>query len=218
MEEDGLVILDGGVGLAVGFALGDLHEEAGDERAADVLVVLLVVEGGGDELELLALHDALELQAHVVGGLEGAQAEEVVVAPLSGVLLGGVAFEGVVDVEEGEVVAVGVGEEVLHLVGAFAVAGGADEDLGDGEEGGEAEDLVGAVEFGRGDEHDGEGGVEGEFRGEAAEVGEVAVVVEAGEVVELFESAHECFGCGWVHQVEVDEVIDAELLEFQHCG
>lgn len=141
----------------------------------------------------------------------------MLVAPVLGAVRvrGVLALEGVVGVEQREVVAVRVGKVRLHLVGALAVVGGADKDLRHREEGRDGEDLVGAVELGRRDEHDGKGRVEGELGGQAAERGELAVVVEAGEVVELLEGAHHGLGRGGVHEIKVDEVLDAELLELQ---
>jgi len=218
MQQHILIILHGYIRLPASLLLSNLHEEPGHQRAADVAVVVLILEGRAHELDLLRLHDALELHADVVGGLERAQGEEVVVAPLLGVCLRVGGFEGVVDVQHGEVVAVRVREEGFHVVGALAGGDGADEDLRNGEQGGEGEDLVGAVELGGGDQHDGEGGVEGEFGGELAEGGEVAFVVEAGEVVEFFEGAHQGFGRGRVHEVEVDEVVDAEFFEVEDRG
>ena len=66
----------------------------------------------------------------------------MVVAPLFRVSLGVGAFEGVVDVEHGEVVAVWVRKSSFHLVGALALGDWADKDLRDGEERGKGEDLV----------------------------------------------------------------------------
>lgn len=218
MQQHILIILDRDIRLPTALLLSNLHEEPGHQRAADVAVVVLVLEGRADELDLLRLHNALELHADVVGGLQRAQGEEVVVAPLLGVCLRVGGFEGVVDVQHGEVVAVRVREEGFHVVGALAGGDGADEDLRHGEEGGEGEDLVGAVEFGGGDQHNGEGGVERKFGGELAEGGKVAFVVEAGEVVEFFEGAHQGFGRGRVHEVEVDEVVDAEFFKVEDRG
>lgn len=179
MDEDGLVVLDGAVELARALLHGNLHEEAGEEGAANVGVVILVLKGRRDEFEAVRLHDALELRADVVGAGEVAKGQEVLVAPL--LYRVGVrrrlALEGVIGVEERKVVAVGVAEVRLHLVGALAVVGGADKDLGHREERGDGEDLVGAVELGRRDEHDGEGRVQRELGRHAAQRGELAVVV-----------------------------------------
>lgn len=149
--------------LAALTLLGHLHEEARHQRAPDVGVIILVLKRCRHEVEPVALHDPRQLLPHVVGALQAAERQEVVVAPLAGILLRLRRLEGVVDVEEGEVVAVGVGKELLHLVGALAGCGRAHEDLRDGEEGGEGEDFVGAVELRRGDEHDSECGIQWEL-------------------------------------------------------
>ena len=49
-------------------------------------------------------------------------------------------------------------------------------------------------------------------------VGDFAVVVEAAEVVELLERAHEGLRGGRVHEVEVHDVRDAEAHEREHLG
>mmetsp|Transcript_80034 Transcript_80034/g.214217 ORF Transcript_80034/g.214217 Transcript_80034/m.214217 type:complete len:283 (-) Transcript_80034:1008-1856(-) len=48
------------------------------------------------------------------------------------------------------------------------------------------------------------------------EVRQVPVVVERPEVVEELEGAHERLGRGGVHEVEVHQVVDAQLLEGEH--
>lgn len=132
MQKNVLVILDGGVdALALGALLGDLHEESRAQSAADVLVVLLVFERGGDHLEFLPLHDTEQLHADVVGGLEGPQREEMVMAPLLEVGLRISALEGVVNVQQGQMITVLVGEEILHLVGTLALRSGAYKHLRD---------------------------------------------------------------------------------------
>ena len=59
-----------------------LHEEAGDERAPDVEVVVAAREVGAGAPQVEAVHDAAELLAHVVGALQRPEVDEVVVAPL----------------------------------------------------------------------------------------------------------------------------------------
>lgn len=56
-------------------------------------------------------------------------------------------FEGVVDVEHGEMITFWVCEECFHFICSFSVVGWSDEDLGDGEKCCEGEDFVGAVEL-----------------------------------------------------------------------
>ena len=59
-----------------------LHEESGDECLPDVDVVVPGGEVGGAARHVEAVHDPGQLLAHVVGGLEGAVVDEVVVAPV----------------------------------------------------------------------------------------------------------------------------------------
>ena len=64
------------------FVRAHLHEEARDQRLADVDVVVLAVEVRAGALEGEPVHDAGQLLPHVVGRLEGPALDEVVVAPL----------------------------------------------------------------------------------------------------------------------------------------
>ena len=63
-------------------ALTYLHEEPGDERLPDVDVVVPGGEVGGAARHVEAVHDPGQLLPHVVGRLEGAVVDEVVVAPV----------------------------------------------------------------------------------------------------------------------------------------
>jgi hypothetical protein len=73
---------------------------------ADVYVVALVLKRRRHQRDAHARADARQLAAHAVGRLEGALVQEVVVGPLRVLSVG---LPRVVDVEEGEVVAWGVG-------------------------------------------------------------------------------------------------------------
>lgn len=53
MQPDDLVVLDGGVAVLVALAMRDVHEEATSERATDVVIVRLVLEGSGDEVAVM---------------------------------------------------------------------------------------------------------------------------------------------------------------------
>ena len=59
-------------------------------------------------------------------------------------------------------------------------------------------------------------GIERELCHDGSELGEVAVVVERREVVEQLEGAHQRLRRRRVHEVEVHEVVDAQLLQLQH--
>lgn len=130
VQEHILVVLDGKVlALAACVLLRDLHEETRAKSTADVLVVLLVLEVSGHHLQILAFHDAEQLRADVISGLESPLGEEVVVAPLLRVCLSVTASVCVVDVQHCQVVSIGVCKEVLHLVCTLALGSRTNEDL-----------------------------------------------------------------------------------------
>lgn len=80
----------------------------------------------------------------------------------------------------------------------------------------DGEDLVGAVVRARSDEHLGQLRVQREFRHDRAQVGEVSVVVQCCEIVQQLQGTHERLGRWRVHEIEVDQVVDAELLQLQN--
>lgn len=96
--------------------VGNLHEEARHQGLADVDVVVARRELCAGTPQVEAFHDADQLLAYVVRRLEGAEVDEVVVAPL-GVFM--VLLEGMVDVEQSQVVSVDVSEPHLGLVRGF---------------------------------------------------------------------------------------------------
>ena len=218
MDHNKLVVLDRLVHLAVAaLAHGNLHEEASQKRAADVGVVVLVLERRADQVNVVRLHNTLELGPDVVGARQVAVREEMLVAPTLHVLAVGLgALVGVVGVEQRQVVAVGVGKLHLHLVGTLARVVGAHPYRGDGEKGYDGEDLVRAVELGRRDKHNGKGGVERELGGHTTEARKLTIVVQAGEVVELLQGAHHGLGRRRVHEIEMYQVLDTKLLQLQN--
>lgn len=98
MQNDILIILNRNISLTTPLFLRNLHEESRNEGTSDVAVVVFIFKGDADEFDLVGFHDATELKADVVGGLEGAEGEEVVVTPLFRIRgrFGG--FEGVVNI------------------------------------------------------------------------------------------------------------------------
>lgn len=186
-----------------------IAEEARAERLAD----LDGVAAAGHEGQLVALHELGELDADVLDAEHVAGLDEVLVAPGGGEAGG---LPGVVDVEEGDVVAGGVVELGLLLVGLLLLVAGAEEDvLRGGDHGDDGEDFVGAVEGDGGDGRFGEGRVHGEVGHLAAEAGEEAFVVEGAEAVEFFEGGEHGVGWGRVHEVEVEEVVYAHGFEHE---
>ncbi|KAI6768899.1 hypothetical protein HG531_011088 [Fusarium graminearum] len=140
----------------------------------------------------MRFHDALKLSANVVGTGEMSEREEVLVAPLFGAVgvRCGLALESVVGVKQGQVVSIGRGN---------------------------GKNLVGAVKLGRRDEHDSQSGIQRERRGHATESGQLTIIIETGEIVELLKSSHHSLRSGRVHKIKVDKILDTELLELQNC-
>lgn len=64
-----------------------LHEEAGDQRSADVDVVVSAAELGAPPRQVEALHDPGQLLPHVVRRHQRAVVDEIVVAPLGGLVV-----------------------------------------------------------------------------------------------------------------------------------
>ena len=121
MELNFLVILDREVEAPL--VVCHLHEEPGDQRLPDVVIVLLGLEGGGLEGEVEPLHDLCELGPDVVSRLHRPVIDVVVVTPgrvIPGLLV------CVVHVQERQMVAVDVCEAALGLVRSLLLIVGAD--------------------------------------------------------------------------------------------
>ena len=146
---DELLILDSLVNFAVAaLAHSDLHEEASKKCSSDIDIVVLVLERSANQFNLIDLHDPFELSAHIVGARQMTVGKEVFMAPLLhvlAVLLG--ALVGVISVQKSKMIAVGMSELLLHLIGALPVVVGTDPYLRNREEGRDGEDLIRAVEF-----------------------------------------------------------------------
>ena len=133
----------------------DLHEEASDQRSADVGVVISAVELSAPPRQAEAVHDPGQLLADVVCRHQWAVVDEIIIAPLSGLMVcvrqvifmvtakktewnssvwceGQLTlFKGVVDVEQCHVVPVDVGKAHLGLVSHLLSLRGSDEALWD---------------------------------------------------------------------------------------
>ena len=72
----------------------------------------------------------------------------MVMTPLLGVCLGFGTLEGVVDIQHGQVIAILVSKQVLHLIRTLALRVGANEDLRNGQKSRDRQDFVRTVKFG----------------------------------------------------------------------
>lgn len=163
MNQNGLIVLDSRIGLG-GVLHGDLHEETGNQRPADIGVVVLVVEVGAQQLDAVRFHDALELRTYVIRALKMPQGAKVLVAPHLHIgVPAHLALESVVQVQKGQMVAIGVRELRLHLVGTLSLRVRPNPWRRYGQEGDDGQDLVASVEFRTTDEHHGQLWIEGKF-------------------------------------------------------
>mmetsp|Transcript_14985 Transcript_14985/g.34329 ORF Transcript_14985/g.34329 Transcript_14985/m.34329 type:complete len:504 (+) Transcript_14985:753-2264(+) len=109
-------------------------------------------------------------------------------------------------------------EAALGLVGGALRLARPHERIGRVEHRDHREDLVRAIQLRREEQHLGELWIERELGHHGAQLGEVAVVVKRTKVVEQLERAHQGLWRRRVHEVKVDEVLNAELLQLQHHG
>ena len=196
-----------GAGLA---QLARVVEEAGGDRLADGDRVV----DARDELDLDAFEQVEQLIADVAGPLHRPMLNEVLVAPLNGEV--GL-LPLAVHVEEREMVARRIEEVLSRRIRVYDLVLGPIEDgVVDGEHGRNAEYLLGAFVPLRGEYHLGEHRIDGKLGHAAAELGQLGLVVERAEGVQLLESDDERLVRRRIHVVEVNEVVDAQALEQQH--
>mmetsp|Transcript_79232 Transcript_79232/g.210411 ORF Transcript_79232/g.210411 Transcript_79232/m.210411 type:complete len:458 (+) Transcript_79232:652-2025(+) len=119
------------------------------------------------------------------------------------------------DVEHREVVTIKVREAVFGLVGVPLRLLGPDEDHGHAEHRRDGQDLIGALVLGAVDEHFGQLRIQGELGRLVAIVRKIPVIIEATEVIEHLECAHQGLGRRGVQEVKVHEVVDSQLLQRQ---
>mmetsp|Transcript_15069 Transcript_15069/g.63555 ORF Transcript_15069/g.63555 Transcript_15069/m.63555 type:complete len:372 (+) Transcript_15069:2103-3218(+) len=207
-----LVILHGEV-APLALQVRHLHEVPRENRLADVQVVVPAGELRAPQVHVVTVRDAHELRADVVRGFHRPKVQVVVPGPLA-VLA--VLLERVVRVQQRQVVPLHVRELRLRVVRLLLLVARPDERVGHREHRGDGEDLVGASELRRDAHHLRQLRVQRELGHHLAHLGEVPVVVQRAQVVEQLQRAHQRLGRGRVHEVEVHQVVDAELLQLEH--
>ncbi len=120
-----LVVLDCEVTSLLPLLVRDLHEESTSQSLPDIVPVVLILPSGTAQLEIKPLHTSLQLCSDVVRLGKGSSVEEVLPAPVLCVAL--VGFVGVVDVQKGKMIAVGMGKLSFCDVGLFLGGSGAHE-------------------------------------------------------------------------------------------
>ena len=83
MQGNDLVVLDGHVGILLPFSVRTLHEEGRSDDLPDLNIVLLVVEVGRNEIQVVALHRAFELCPNIIRLLHSSEAEVVLPAEVA---------------------------------------------------------------------------------------------------------------------------------------
>jgi hypothetical protein len=124
-----LVILHGEITPLLPLLVRDLHKEPTRQRLSDIVPVVLILPRRTTQLEVEPLHAAFQLCPDVVRLSERSCVEVVLPAPILRFAL--VRFVCMVDVEEGEVVAVRVGKLGFGDIRFFLRGSGAREHVGD---------------------------------------------------------------------------------------
>ena len=154
--------------------MGDLHEVSAQNGLANVRVVIPRREIRAHERKVEALANAHELRAHVVRALHRAMADVIVPAPIR-IIFG--LLVRVINVEQGQVIAVDVSELSLRRVRLLGLIPRANETHGHGEHGDDGEHLVRALELARRDEHFRQLWIQRVLRHHLTDRGQVTVVV-----------------------------------------
>mmetsp|Transcript_23992 Transcript_23992/g.50574 ORF Transcript_23992/g.50574 Transcript_23992/m.50574 type:complete len:318 (-) Transcript_23992:899-1852(-) len=83
----------------------------------------------------------------------------------------------------------------------------------------DADDLLGTSVVGTANEHFGQLRIQRQFCHLSSQIGQISLVVQCAEVIQHFQSPHESFRGGRIHEIEMDEVVDAQFFECQyHIG
>mmetsp|Transcript_27535 Transcript_27535/g.59266 ORF Transcript_27535/g.59266 Transcript_27535/m.59266 type:complete len:276 (+) Transcript_27535:374-1201(+) len=219
----GVAVEDGGGGVDVDdlalvhclvallrILLRRVHEVARGDGLAHLRVVL----ARRDDLQLVAVHDSEQLLAHVLRLPHRPRLDEVLEAPRVGEL--GVR-PGLIDGEVGQVVALGLEELCALGVGLCLLLLGPVPDILDGEHRDERENLLRASKLDRLDEHLRHlRCLQRELGHTPTEAREEAFLVERVQREEALHGHHERLHGRRVHEVKVQQVVDAHRLHLQH--
>lgn len=65
-------------------------------------------------------------------------------------------------------------------------------------------------------QHFGKLGVQGEFRHYGPQIGEIAVVVKGGQVIQKLQGSHQGFGRWRVHKIEMHQIVNTQFFELEN--
>ncbi|KAF4506091.1 hypothetical protein G6O67_006210 [Ophiocordyceps sinensis] len=191
--------------------LGILARRIAKEASAQRAPHLLRVAPARHDPVPVPVHDFEQLVAHVFCPLHRARVDEVLKAPRD---REAAVLPRVVDVEQREVVAVGVVELCLFLVCLLLLLLGAGEDV-EVEQCHDAEYLVRAIVVHGRNEHLCQRRLHGKVGHFAPEARQQPLVVERAQRVQLLERRQHRVDGRRVHKVKVQQVVDAHGLEHE---
>lgn len=127
MQLDHLVVFNCEV-MTRALQMSHLHEEAGAERSSDVDVIIPAGKLCATPRQTEAVHDPGQLLTYVISRHQRAVVDKIVITPLVSFM---VLFEGMVDVEQRQVVSINVSKPHLGLVRCLLSLRGTDKTLWD---------------------------------------------------------------------------------------
>eukprot|EP00968_Pinguiococcus_pyrenoidosus_P020566 scaffold2448_cov250-Pinguiococcus_pyrenoidosus.AAC.17 len=191
--------------------LGRVVEEARGNRLADVLDVV----GVARHLDLDPLAQTLQLLVHVASAVHATVLHKVLVAPLRGEVR--VRPLGIAPEQQHVVATAAPGEVVLGVVGMHgAVLRPVEDGVVDAEHGHDGHHLLHAGVILRGNDSLALLRLERKLGHLPPELGELSSVIQRAQRVQLLESADQRLGGRRVHEVEVEQIVDAQALQQQH--
>mmetsp|Transcript_15053 Transcript_15053/g.32129 ORF Transcript_15053/g.32129 Transcript_15053/m.32129 type:complete len:663 (-) Transcript_15053:611-2599(-) len=217
VERHQLVVVERAV-LRTALVPRHLDEEAAEQTAAHGLISAVcrhvaLARRGKLAVEVEALEQLGERDAHVRDCLERARVEEVIKGPLGRVAIRSV---GGVCAQQRQVIARRVREVRLGGVGGLAKLARTHERRGQAEQRRERQHLLDAPVLHRLEEHLPELRLERQLGQHLSGGGEVGSDVERAEMVEELEGAHHGLGRRRVDEVKLGYVGHAETLQLQH--
>mmetsp|Transcript_56637 Transcript_56637/g.123121 ORF Transcript_56637/g.123121 Transcript_56637/m.123121 type:complete len:454 (-) Transcript_56637:502-1863(-) len=173
----------------------------------------VVVATARRDLQLVTVEDGEELLADVLCPLQRTRMHKVLETPGVGVF---VVLPALVDGEEAEVVALGLVELALLLVGLGLLLLGPVEDVLHAQHADDGEHLVAAAKVHRGEEDLGQLRLQRELGHLPPQLGQQPLLVQRPQRIQRLHRHDQRLDGRGVHKVKVDDVVDAHGLEREH--
>lgn len=115
-------------------------------------------------------------------------------------------------------ISIRVGKLRLGAVGFVALFLGANENVGRRQKRHQRQNLIGAVELGRLNQHGCQLRLQRQLGHLSALLSQVEFFIHGTQVVQQLKRAHQRLRRGRVHKVKVHQIVDAQALELQYHG